>query len=99
FVEQVGAEAAAPDRLEELLGNDLVGVDVGAVERCDQAGVGGEGIHWKGREWGMGNGERGTGGKDPGNRLDVIPYSLFPIPCSSRTSTKCPATAAAAAIA
>src|SRR5690606_17702153 len=39
LVEQVRAEAAALDRLEELLGNDLVGVDVGAIQRADQAGV------------------------------------------------------------
>src|SRR5690606_29797577 len=45
LVEQVGAEAGALDRLEKLLGNDLVGVDVGAVERADQAGVLGKGFH------------------------------------------------------
>src|SRR3990167_5339743 len=39
LVEQIGAEAAALDRLQELLGNDLVGVDIGAIERRDQAGV------------------------------------------------------------
>jgi hypothetical protein len=32
-VEEVLAEAGALDALEELLGDDLVGVDVGAVER------------------------------------------------------------------
>src|SRR5208337_2865050 len=31
-------ESAAHDRFQELLGNDLVGVDVGAVERRHQAG-------------------------------------------------------------
>jgi hypothetical protein len=37
FVEQVGAEARAlVDGLEELLGDDGVGVDVGAVERGHQ---------------------------------------------------------------
>ena len=45
LVEEVGAEAAAFDRLQELLGDDLVGVDVGAIQRRDQAGVGGEGFH------------------------------------------------------
>src|SRR5690606_21881387 len=71
LVEQVRAEAGALDRLEELLGDDLVGVDVGAVQRGDQAGVGGEGFHWR------------------------FPQAWT----SSRTSTKWPATAAAAAIA
>ncbi len=33
FVEQVRAETAALDRLEELLGNDRVGVDVGTIHR------------------------------------------------------------------
>ena len=33
FVEQVGAEAGAADRLEELLGDDGVGIDVGAIQR------------------------------------------------------------------
>ena len=36
LVEQVGAEARALDRLQELLGDDRVGVDVGTIERCDQ---------------------------------------------------------------
>src|SRR5690606_13234932 len=45
LVEQVRAEAAALDRLEELLGNDLVGVDVGAIQRADQARVLGKGFH------------------------------------------------------
>jgi hypothetical protein len=39
FVEQVGAEAGALDRLQELLGDDRVGVDVGAVQRRDQPGA------------------------------------------------------------
>ncbi|EXI71397.1 MAG: hypothetical protein AW07_03625 [Candidatus Accumulibacter sp. SK-11] len=33
FVEQVGTKARTPDRLQELLRYDRVGVDVGAVER------------------------------------------------------------------
>src|SRR5690606_22829356 len=71
FVEQVGAEAGALDRLEELLGNDLVGVDVGAIERRDETGVLGKGFH------------------------RLAPQAWI----SSRTSTKWPATAAAAAMA
>src|SRR6478672_4053079 len=70
FVEQVRSEAGALDRLQELLGDDLVGVDIGAVERTGQAGVGGEGFH-----------------RNSQARI------------RSRTSTKWPATAAAAAIA
>ena len=35
--EQELAEAGALDALQELLGDDLVGVDVGAVERADDA--------------------------------------------------------------
>ena len=35
-VEQELAEARALDPLEELLGDDLVGVDVGAVEHADR---------------------------------------------------------------
>src|SRR5690554_432796 len=45
LVEQVGTEAGALDRLEKLLGNDLVGVDIGTVQRADQAGVLGKGFH------------------------------------------------------
>ena len=37
-VEEELAEAGALDPLEELLGDDLVGVDVGAVEHGDRAG-------------------------------------------------------------
>ena len=33
------------DPLEELLGNDLVGVDVGPVHRNDEAGVFGKWFH------------------------------------------------------
>jgi hypothetical protein len=39
LVEQVRAEARALDRLQELLGDDGVGIDVGAVERRDQIPV------------------------------------------------------------
>src|SRR5207248_3674704 len=39
------AEAAALDALEELLGEDLVGVDVRAVERADDAGDFSERLH------------------------------------------------------
>ncbi|MNT45507.1 hypothetical protein D3C72_1820950 [compost metagenome] len=45
FVEQVGAETAAVDRLQELLRNNRVGVDVGAVQRGDQAFVNRKFIH------------------------------------------------------
>ena len=38
-------EAGPLDPLEELLGNDLVGVDIDPVERGDDAGIGDEGIH------------------------------------------------------
>src|SRR6185503_5268987 len=68
-VEQVDAEARTPDRLQELLRNDGVGVDVRAIERRDDALVNGEWLH--------------VG-------------SLYE---SRRTSTKCPASAAAAAMA
>jgi len=37
FVEQVGAKARALDRLQKLLWDDGVGVDVGAVERHHHA--------------------------------------------------------------
>ncbi|MNE39609.1 hypothetical protein D3C80_1335710 [compost metagenome] len=69
LIEQVGAKAGALDRLEELLGNDLVGVDVGAIQRRNQAGVLGKGFH------------------------AALPW------INSRTSTKRPVTAAAAAMA
>ncbi len=45
FVEQVGAKAGALDRLEKLLGNDLVGVDVGTIQRRDQTIVLSESFH------------------------------------------------------
>src|SRR5690606_40854176 len=37
FVKQVRAEAGALDRLEKLLRDDLVGVDVGTIQRRHQA--------------------------------------------------------------
>ena len=54
FVEQVRAEARALDRLQELLGDDRVGVDVGAVERRHEPGQDAERLHristsWPGR--------------------------------------------------
>ena len=36
LVEQIRPEAGTFDRLEKLLGNDRVGIDVGAIERGDQ---------------------------------------------------------------
>ena len=36
--EQELAEAGPLDALEKLLGNDLIGIDIGAVHRRDQAG-------------------------------------------------------------
>ena len=45
LVEQVGAKAGALDRLQELLGDDGVGVDVGAVERHHQPVERGESLH------------------------------------------------------
>ena len=38
-VEQELAEAGALNALQKLLGNDLVGIDVGAIERNDNSGV------------------------------------------------------------
>ncbi|MCY1443099.1 hypothetical protein D9M71_594980 [compost metagenome] len=69
LIEQVGAKARALDRLQKLLGNDLVGVDVGTVQWRDKAGVLGKGFH------------------------AALPW------INSRTSTKRPVTAAAAAMA
>src|SRR5690606_8033183 len=46
LVEGVGAEPATLDRLQELLRDDRVGVDVGAVERRDQAVELGKRIHY-----------------------------------------------------
>ena len=46
-VEQKLPEAGALDALEELLGNDLVGIHVGAVERRHQTCVRAKRLHWK----------------------------------------------------
>ena len=43
--EQKFAEARPLDPLEELLGDDLIGVDVGAIEGDNFAGEGGEGFY------------------------------------------------------
>src|SRR5262245_7398887 len=45
IVEQKRPIAGALDALKELLGNDLISIDVGPVHGGDEAGVGGEGIH------------------------------------------------------
>src|SRR2546430_2112033 len=63
-VEEEGPIPGALDPLQELLGDDLVGVDVGQVERCHA----------------------------PGDAFDGLHY------ISSRTSTRWPVNAAAAAI-
>src|SRR5260370_39475712 len=44
-VEQKRAVTRALDPFEKLLGNDLVGVDIRAVERSNDAGDAGEGLH------------------------------------------------------
>src|ERR1700694_4547635 len=44
-IEQKFAEASALDSLQELLGDDLVGIDVGAMERSDFAFVRAERLH------------------------------------------------------
>src|SRR5690606_17184744 len=46
LVEGVGAEAAALDRLQELLGDDRVGVDVGTVERRHETIENGKRFHY-----------------------------------------------------
>jgi hypothetical protein len=46
--EQVLSKAGSLDPLEELLGDDLVGIDVGPVHGSDEAGVGGVGLHAEG---------------------------------------------------
>ncbi len=45
LVKQIRTEAGALDGLEKLLRNDLIGIDVGTIERADQAGVLGKGFH------------------------------------------------------
>ena len=44
-VEEDAAEAFAGEGFEELLGDHLVGVDIDAIERHDEAVMGGEGLH------------------------------------------------------
>src|SRR5258708_21986462 len=68
-IEEEVAVAGAPNALEELLGDDLVGINIVAIQQGDNSGVLSEAIHHQ---------------------------SLY---CQWRMSTKCPATAAAAAIA
>ncbi|MNC25746.1 hypothetical protein D3C75_738450 [compost metagenome] len=45
FIEQVRAKARALDRLQELLRDDLVGVDVGTIQRRDKTSVLGKSFH------------------------------------------------------
>ena len=45
FVERIRAEAGTLDRLQELLGDDRVGIDVGTIKRSDQAVKAGERLH------------------------------------------------------
>src|SRR5437879_909455 len=44
-IEEIRPESRALDRPEELLRDDLVGVDIGPVERCDEAGQDGKSLH------------------------------------------------------
>ncbi len=44
--EQVLAEPGAFDTLQELLGDDLIGVNIGPVHWSDKTGEGGKGFHW-----------------------------------------------------
>ena len=44
-VEEVRAETGPLDRLQELLGDDQVGIDVGPIERGDNPGMGGKWVH------------------------------------------------------
>src|SRR5438477_110263 len=44
-IEEIRPESRALDRLEELLRDDLVGIDIGPVERCDDAGQDGKSLH------------------------------------------------------
>jgi hypothetical protein len=44
-VEQIGTKPAALDRLQVLLGDDRIRVDIGAIQRCHQAIDSGEGVH------------------------------------------------------
>ena len=45
LIKQVLAKAGALDRLQELLGDDLIGVDVGTIKRSHQATVLGKSFH------------------------------------------------------
>lgn len=36
FIEQIRTEARTLDRFQELLGNDRIGIDIGAIQRADQ---------------------------------------------------------------
>ena len=45
FIEQVRAEAGALNRLQELLWDDRIGIDIGAIERHDPAAKGLEWLH------------------------------------------------------
>src|SRR5689334_2276183 len=45
LIEQVRAKTSSLDRLQELLRDDGVGVDVRAIERCDEALVDGKCLH------------------------------------------------------
>ena len=47
--EEAGAEPGPLDRLEVLLRDDHVGVDIGDLERCGDAGERGEGLHGRSR--------------------------------------------------
>src|SRR3989338_7765140 len=46
FVERIRAEAGTLDRLQELLGNDRIGIDIGAIQRRDQAVEQGKFLHY-----------------------------------------------------
>src|SRR5574337_987454 len=89
LVEQVRAEAGLLDRLEELLRDDRVGVDVLAVQRRDQALVHGEFLHGVSLLIGWGQSKIAS-------QFLVCPAKLHE---KRRISTKWPCTAAAAAIA
>src|SRR5690606_24210688 len=49
FIEGIGAKARTLDRLQELLGNNRIGVDVGTIQRRDQTLELRKFIHWKPR--------------------------------------------------
>src|SRR5947199_10587261 len=87
FIEQVRTEARSLDRLQELLRNDRVGVDVGAIQRRDDSGVDAKRLH-DGLD---GSPLSVTSRARPHARHIVAFYALER---RRRTSTKCPATAA-----